>query len=112
VSGCFNFLASSKKNSTQLSLIFTYLYNFFQDLTPLSPKYIASQGPIPQCFMDFWLMVWQQKCPLIVMLTKEVEGKKVLTDCFGLLQLNTSQSRTSEETEDIREVSVLEKCPY
>ncbi|XP_046859006.1 tyrosine-protein phosphatase non-receptor type 23-like [Xenia sp. Carnegie-2017] len=48
-----------------------------EDLTPLSPKYIASQGPIPQCFMDFWLMVWQEKCPLIVMLTKEVEGKKL-----------------------------------
>ncbi|XP_028392948.1 tyrosine-protein phosphatase non-receptor type 23-like [Dendronephthya gigantea] len=48
-----------------------------EDLTPLSPKYIASQGPIPQCFMDFWLMIWQQKCPLIVMLTKEVEGKKL-----------------------------------
>jgi len=47
------------------------------NLTPCSPKYIASQGPIPQSFVDFWTMVWEQHCVVIVMLTNEVEGTKL-----------------------------------
>eukprot|EP00794_Sanderia_malayensis_P017461 gene17461-19208_t len=51
--------------------------NHINKLTPFSPKYIASQGPIPQCFTDFWTMVWEQGCNIIVMLTNEVEGSKL-----------------------------------
>lgn len=35
--------------------------------------YIATQGCLPATVHDFWVMVWQQKCPVIVMITNEIE---------------------------------------
>ncbi|KAL1301779.1 hypothetical protein AAFC00_005975 [Neodothiora populina] len=40
-------------------------------------KYIATQGPIPATFTDFWNVVWQQDVRVIVMLTAEKEGGQV-----------------------------------
>ena len=40
-------------------------------------KFVATQGPLPNTIEDFWFMVWEQKCEVIVMLTKCEEGKKV-----------------------------------
>ncbi|KAI9777726.1 MAG: hypothetical protein M1816_004605 [Peltula sp. TS41687] len=43
--------------------------------TPWSNKrYIATQGPMPTTFRDFWNVVWEQDVRLIVMLTAEQEG--------------------------------------
>lgn len=39
--------------------------------------YIATQAPLPDTVDDFWMMVWEQKCATIVMLTKEMEGGRV-----------------------------------
>ncbi|PSN67537.1 hypothetical protein BS50DRAFT_393888 [Corynespora cassiicola Philippines] len=37
-------------------------------------RYIATQGPLPATFNDFWNVVWQQDVRVIVMLTAEQEG--------------------------------------
>ncbi|KAL4069294.1 hypothetical protein J3A83DRAFT_4250288 [Scleroderma citrinum] len=40
-------------------------------------KYIATQGPLPATFVDFWTLVWEQNVHVIVMLTREVENSMV-----------------------------------
>ena len=40
-------------------------------------RYIAAQGPLPNTCADFWQMVWEQQCRLVVMLTTEVEQGRV-----------------------------------
>ncbi|OAA69822.1 tyrosine-protein phosphatase non-receptor type 6 [Cordyceps fumosorosea ARSEF 2679] len=37
-------------------------------------KYIATQGPLPATFEDFWSVVWDQDVRVIVMLTATTEG--------------------------------------
>ncbi|KAF8577854.1 hypothetical protein K439DRAFT_1363597 [Ramaria rubella] len=37
-------------------------------------RYIATQGPLPTTFTDFWTLCWEQNIQIIVMLTKQIEG--------------------------------------
>lgn len=39
--------------------------------------YIATQGPLPETFADFWRMVWEQRTASIVMMTKLEERTRV-----------------------------------
>uniref|UniRef100_T1IQG3 protein-tyrosine-phosphatase n=1 Tax=Strigamia maritima TaxID=126957 RepID=T1IQG3_STRMM len=39
-------------------------------------EYIATQGPLPATKDDFWRMVWEQSCQMIVMVTQCVERGK------------------------------------
>ena len=41
--------------------------------------YIATQGPMTNTVNDFWAMVWQEKSPAIVMITKLAEQNRVTT---------------------------------
>ncbi|KAF9971514.1 hypothetical protein BGZ73_005534 [Actinomortierella ambigua] len=36
-------------------------------------SYIATQGPLPQTFLDFWKVAWEQDVRVVVMLTRELE---------------------------------------
>lgn len=39
--------------------------------------YIATQGPLPETFGDFWRMVWEQRAATVVMMTKLEEKSRV-----------------------------------
>ncbi|XP_044267164.1 tyrosine-protein phosphatase non-receptor type 11 [Tribolium madens] len=43
---------------------------------PSGKVYIATQGCLPSTIADFWQMVWQENCRVIVMTTKETERGK------------------------------------
>ncbi|XP_065904304.1 receptor-type tyrosine-protein phosphatase delta-like isoform X2 [Dysidea avara] len=53
-----------------------YINSSFIDGFSKSNAYIAAQGPMPDTVKDFWQMVWEQKTPTIVMLTRTMEGNK------------------------------------
>ncbi|XP_018424207.1 PREDICTED: receptor-type tyrosine-protein phosphatase alpha-like [Nanorana parkeri] len=55
-----------------------------------APKfYIATQGPIPETLSDFWSMVWQENCSVIVMLTGLEEQNKVKCEQYWPEQSQT-----------------------
>ncbi|XP_050962346.1 protein tyrosine phosphatase receptor type Db isoform X3 [Labeo rohita] len=59
--------------------------------------YIATQGPMPDTFSDFWRMVWEQHSANIIMITKLEEKSRNKcdqywpsrgTETYGLMQVN------------------------
>ncbi|KAG0250486.1 hypothetical protein DFQ27_009384 [Actinomortierella ambigua] len=78
-------------------------------------SYIATQGPLPQTFLDFWKVAWEQDARVIVMLTRELEMGRLkchqywptkeapLMDLDGMIQLRF----VSESIADPSSPSVL-----
>jgi len=72
-------------------------------------NYIATQGPIPSTFPDFWRMIWEKDSPTIVMVTNLKEEDKVKchqywpsygTTTYGNIQV------TLKEVENLAEYSI------
>ncbi|XP_077998024.1 tyrosine-protein phosphatase non-receptor type 11-like [Glandiceps talaboti] len=79
------------------------------------PRYIATQGCLPQTVNDFWKMLWQENTRVIVMTTKEIErGKNKCTRYWPnegdkkeygkVTVLNISETSQADYT--LRELSV------
>ncbi|KIW08357.1 uncharacterized protein PV09_01273 [Verruconis gallopava] len=73
-------------------------------------RYIATQGPIPATFADFWSVVWQQDVRVIVMLTAETENGQLkahnywASNHYGPISVHLhSEHRASLEPSKIRE---------
>ncbi|KAG9259652.1 tyrosine-protein phosphatase non-receptor type 9-like [Astyanax mexicanus] len=54
-----------------------YINASFMDGYKMTNTYIATQGPLPKTFGDFWRMVWEQMVLIIVMTTRVVERGRV-----------------------------------
>ncbi|XP_047454665.1 tyrosine-protein phosphatase non-receptor type 23 isoform X2 [Mugil cephalus] len=50
--------------------------SYVEDLSPYCPRLIATQAPLTGTAADFWLMVYEQKVSMIVMLVSEQELDK------------------------------------
>jgi protein tyrosine phosphatase len=40
-------------------------------------QYIATQGPLDHTILDFWQMIWENNCSVVIMLAKVIEAEKV-----------------------------------
>ncbi|XP_037530893.1 tyrosine-protein phosphatase non-receptor type 9 [Nematolebias whitei] len=54
-----------------------YINASFMDGYKRSNAYIATQGPLPKTFVDFWRMVWEQMVLIIVMTTRVIERGRI-----------------------------------
>uniref|UniRef100_A0A8C1JSC3 Receptor-type tyrosine-protein phosphatase F n=1 Tax=Cyprinus carpio TaxID=7962 RepID=A0A8C1JSC3_CYPCA len=59
--------------------------------------YIATQGPLPETFSDFWRMMWEQRTSTIIMMTRLEEKSRVKcdqywpsrgTETYGMIQVS------------------------
>ncbi|KAG1449700.1 hypothetical protein G6F55_010047 [Rhizopus delemar] len=60
-----------------------------------SRKYIATQGPLPTTFSDFWKMVWDEDSHVVVMLTNEEELNKIKCHRYWPSTAHSSQNHGS-----------------
>ncbi|GLT29879.1 hypothetical protein SLA2020_047150 [Shorea laevis] len=80
-------------------------------------KFISTQGPLPHTFEDFWEMVFQYHCPVILMLTQLVDNFKTVK-CgdyfqaedgpreFGNISIVTKWLQTTETSLVLRNMEV------
>ncbi|XP_021833412.1 protein-tyrosine-phosphatase PTP1 isoform X2 [Prunus avium] len=80
-------------------------------------RFIATQGPLPHTYEDFWEMVLEQRCPVVIMLTRLVDNYRMVK-CgdyfqsedgpreFGNICIVTKWQRTTETSLELRLLEV------
>ncbi|KAL7670832.1 hypothetical protein ACOME3_005751 [Neoechinorhynchus agilis] len=63
-------------NLTGLAETSDYINASLIDSYERKHAYIAAQGPLTNTITEFWMMIWQSECSIVVMLTKLVEMGK------------------------------------
>ncbi|KAJ8431435.1 hypothetical protein Cgig2_014928 [Carnegiea gigantea] len=91
--------------------------SFIKSPAESAPQFIATQGPLPHTFEDFWEMVLQFRCPAIVMLTRLVDNCETVK-CgdyfqrddapreFGKFSIITKSIQTTESSVVLRHLEV------
>ncbi|KAK2179862.1 hypothetical protein NP493_469g03030 [Ridgeia piscesae] len=59
-----------------------YINSNYMDGYRKHNAYIATQGPLPETFSDFWRMVWEQRSATVVMMTKLEERARIKCDQY------------------------------
>nr|KAF7432091.1 hypothetical protein H0235_005015 [Vespula pensylvanica] len=62
--------------------------NYIRGYDGEDARYIATQGPLAHTVGDFWKMVWAEKVPVIVMMTRLHEAAKTKCDIYFPLDKN------------------------
>ncbi|KAJ8557844.1 hypothetical protein K7X08_004610 [Anisodus acutangulus] len=89
-----------------------YINATFIKISERVSQFIATQGPLPHTFEDFWEMIIQHHCPVIVMLTQLVDNYKADDGPrqFGNICIVTKWIKTSQTSLILRclEVNYIE----
>jgi len=57
----------------------------------LDGRYISTQAPMPNTINDFWRMIWEQHCAIIVMITRIFEGGRQKANLYWPTEEGGSQ---------------------
>nr|DBA28710.1 TPA: hypothetical protein GDO54_009017 [Pyxicephalus adspersus] len=68
-----------------------YINASFMDGYKRRNAYVATQGPLPKTFDDFWRMVWEQKVLIIVMTTRVIERGRIKCGQYWPLEPGRSE---------------------
>ncbi|XP_043478351.1 tyrosine-protein phosphatase non-receptor type 5-like isoform X2 [Leptopilina heterotoma] len=72
-------------------------------------RYIATQGPLINTIDDFWRMIWSERSPVVVMITRLHEAAKTKCDAYFPVEEN---SRINTGSYEIMVMSVVSRDGY
>jgi len=97
-------LLSKKNNETS-----NYIHANFVDSFTREKAYIATQGPLQNTMKDFWRMIWEQHCVIIVMLARIEEHGQ--TKCDQYWQTDIGKTLTLEPF-SVKTIFIISKGDY
>jgi len=66
--------------------------NYIRGYDGEEKAFIATQGPLANTVEDFWQMVWQDHCPVIVMITRLMEKSRTKCELYFPIDPGASQA--------------------